>query len=169
MKMTIPINPPLPAAEYPFIVAVDTREQTPFTFEGFRAFSDDEKYPRIITKRTTLKTGDYSIIGFEKKICVERKSKSDLFGSVTTGRDRFEREFQRMSEMERAALVCEASNASILAGLENSQIDGANVLRTFISWAGRYRVPCFFCTSRAEAEWVTLEILRFFWKELTQK
>ena len=167
MKLPIPTTPTFPAAEYPFIVAIDTREQAPFTFAGFRAFSDDDA--RIITKRTTLKTGDYSIIGFEKKICVERKSKADLFGSVTTGRERFEKEFQRMAEMERAALVCEASNESILAGLENSQMDGANVLRTFISWAGRYRVPCFFCTSRAEAEWVTLEILRFFWKELTQK
>ena len=168
MRLPIPTTPTkFPAAEYPFIVAIDTREQTPFTFEGFRAFSDDDA--RIITKRTTLKTGDYSIVGFEKKICVERKSKADLFGSVTTGRDRFEKEFQRMAEMERAALVCEAPNASILAGIENSQMDGANVLRTFISWAGRYRVPCFFCTSRAEAEWVTLEILRFFWKELTQK
>ena len=167
--MKLPSQPTttLPSAEYPFIVAVDTREQAPFTFEGFRAFADDDT--RIITKRTTLKTGDYSIISFEKRICVERKSKADLFGSVTTGRERFEREFQRMSEMERAALVCEAPQASILAGLENSQMEGANVLRTFISWAGRYRVPCFFCTNRTEAEWMTLEILRFFWKDLTTK
>jgi len=157
-----------PVAEYPFIVAVDTREQSPFTFSGFHAL-DDSDYNRIFTKREGLKTGDYSIVGFEKRICVERKSKNDLFGSVTSGRERFEREFQRMAEMERAALVCEASQASIMDGIENSLMDGANVLRTAISWAGRYKIPFFFCSDRAEAEWVTLEFLRFYWKEVTSK
>lgn len=165
MKMELPKITNLPGSEYPFIIAVDTREQAPFTFANYSAFPDTET--PIYTRRVGLKTGDYSIMGLEKRVCIERKSKQDLFGSVTTGRERFEREFQRMSQMDRAALVCEASQESILEGFENSQMDGANVLRTFLSWSGRYRVPCFFCTNRAEAEWVTLEFLRFFWKELT--
>jgi|GEM_PF-563340 len=144
---------------YPFIVVCDTREQLPFTFEGMGV--------NIFKTTETLKSGDYSILGFEKKVAVERKSKADLFASVSTGRDRLEKEFQRLASFERAALVCEASQSSILEGLAGSQMDPYSVLRTAISWAGRYKVPFFFCATRAEAQWLTLEFLRFAWLDLT--
>lgn len=149
------------ASVYPFIVAIDTREQRPFDFETGNSEA------KIFTIKETLKTGDYSVYGFENKISVERKSKADLFGSVTSGRERFEREFARLAKFERKCLVCEASQASILEGISGSQVDPAAVLRTAISWSGRYGVPFFFCTSRAEAEWLTLEFLRFSWEDLT--
>lgn len=146
---------------YPFIVAIDTREQLPYTFRF-----DGLEVPVFTTSRT-LKSGDYSILGFESKIAVERKSKADFYGSVSSGRERFEREFQRLSRMERACVVVEASQEEILSGYENSQMNPNCVLLTAISWASKYRVPIFFATDRAEAEWQTLEFLRFGWLDFT--
>jgi len=43
-----------------------------------------------------LSTGDYSVQGLEDDFTIERKSLGDLYGSLTSGRDRFSRELQRM-------------------------------------------------------------------------
>ena len=147
---------------FPFIVAVDTREQMPFTFSDLH---QNLKRLRVYKNVQTLKTGDYSIVGFENRVCVERKSKQDLFGSVSSGRDRFERELGRMSKMERACVVVECSMQSVKQGLEQSQMDPMNVLFTMISWAGRYRVPWMFCETRGEAEFFALKFLDFAWRE----
>lgn len=162
MKMPVLVERTFPVREsdFPFTIAIDSREQVPFMFN----FSGIP----LRTERRGLRTGDYSICGLEKVVCVERKSKADFFGSVSKGRERFEREFERMAQMKRACLVCESSQDEILNGLTNSRMDPFSVLRTAVSWAGRYRIPFFFCSSRKEAEWVTAEFLRFAWLEFVK-
>ena len=66
------------------ILLIDTREQAPLSFTTFPS------------EVSTLPTGDYSVRGLEDTIAVERKSVSDLIGSLTSGRERFQREVQRM-------------------------------------------------------------------------
>lgn len=58
--------------------------------------------------RGTLKTGDYSIQGFEDQITVERKSPEDLIKTISHGRERFIRELQRMEALDRAFVIVEA-------------------------------------------------------------
>lgn len=145
----------------PFIVAVDTREQRPFIFAGLGL--------EIITRRTTLKTGDYSILGLEKYVCVERKSKEDLFGSCTSGRKRFEKELVRMSQMERSCVIVECSMEDVKAGLPGSKIDPLSIVNTAIAWAGRYRVPWHFMPTRGDAEKAAFDHLRFAWQDLTSR
>ena len=72
------------SSDEPFTVVVDSREQNPLDFGSWPT----------ITK--ALPTGDYSVAGIETLIAIERKSLSDLVGSFTGGRDRFEREMLRM-------------------------------------------------------------------------
>jgi len=55
-----------------FTILVDTREQEPFLFKSYPCWA----------KRQCLKTGDYSIAGFEELVSVERKSKKDLYTSL---------------------------------------------------------------------------------------
>lgn len=143
----------------PFIIAIDTREQRPFEFRGLGV--------QIYTNRQTLKTGDYSLVGFERRICVERKSKLDLYKSVTHDRQRFERELQRMSRMQRACVIVECSVAEIQMGTEISRVSPENIVLTAIAWSGRYRVPWFFMPDRAEAERATYDFLRFAWRDFT--
>ncbi|MDO4583945.1 MAG: ERCC4 domain-containing protein [Planctomycetia bacterium] len=143
----------------PFVVAVDTREQNPFRFLNL------EK--QVFTVTQTLKTGDYSVIGFEKRVCVERKSKQDLFSSTIHGRERFEKEVERMAKMERVAVVVEATLEEVRKGLEQSQINPQSVVLTALAWSGRYRIPWFFCQNRADAERMTFDFLRFAWEDFT--
>ena len=61
-------------------IIIDTREQRPLTFKHFPSVT------------ACLSEGDYSILGYEGRFTVERKSIADLVGSVTHDRARFERE-----------------------------------------------------------------------------
>ncbi|MEO2013096.1 MAG: ERCC4 domain-containing protein, partial [Fuerstiella sp.] len=64
---------------------IDSREQLPYTLAPLTA------------EVGTLSTGDYGLAGeFSGLVCVERKSLGDFISSCTTGRERFDRELQRM-------------------------------------------------------------------------
>ena len=65
-------------------IIIDSREQTPLRFSN------------LPTVFSTLPSGDYSVLGLENDFTIERKSIPDLVGSLTTGRDRFMRELQRV-------------------------------------------------------------------------
>lgn len=137
----------------PFVVAIDTREQSPFPMLG------------IATMRKTLRTGDYSIIGLEHRVTVERKSYQDAWGSMSDGRARFERCIKRMAAMERAAIVIECSLTQL--AIQPSYIKRvmpASVVGGLISWSAQFGIPVFFCDSREFAERITLRYLAAFWK-----
>ena len=69
-----------------FVIIEDTREQQPLSF-------------RRETIRTCLKVGDYSVQGYEQKVCAERKSIADLCGTCDhKNRDRFKRELTKMQK-----------------------------------------------------------------------
>lgn len=85
--------------EVELTVIQDTREQTPWIF-------DYEK--GIAQKISTLKTGDYTLEGFEQKLCIERKGSIEEFAN-NLGREfsRFKKELIRMDEFEHPFIVCE--------------------------------------------------------------
>ena len=76
----------------------DTREALPLDFTGFRGIS---------SIRAGLKTGDYSIAGYEDKICFERKSVPDLISTLSAGHERFLREVERMKSYEESYILIE--------------------------------------------------------------
>lgn len=136
-----------------FIIAVDTREQLPYTFEG------------CAVERITLKAGDYSIVGEEHHVAVERKSHADCWGSLSNGRGRFERCVARLAELDRAAIVVECSLTELCA--RPSQIQRttpASVVGGLVSYAARYAIPVFWCDTRPMAERVTLRFLASWYK-----
>lgn len=157
-----------------FIIVIDTREQTPFTF------SNNDANITIINK--TLDTGDYSIKGFEKHICIERKSKSDFCKSITYDRDRFKQELLRMMFFERKYVVVECELSEMLSpiaikknihkprpGYVRGKVDryvniAPNAIkRTVESIMVRYNVPIVFCIDRDHAEEFTLCMLKKYY------
>ncbi len=68
------------------MITVDSREQHPYDFQGITAAG---RPVEVTTITAGLKSGDYSIAGYEDAVAVERKSLSDLYGTLTSGRDRF--------------------------------------------------------------------------------
>src|SRR5580704_7639874 len=99
----------------PWTVIVDTREQAPWGFTGMEL---GRKLVVVKKERRALNTGDYSIVGIENKVCIERKSADDLVGSVCGGHARLQREHERMAEM----VVAGGSACLIVEGCY-SQID----------------------------------------------
>ena len=125
------------------IAIVDTREQLPLEL-GLRQI------------RGTLPTGDYTLRGLEDQLCVERKSLSDLIGCMTSGRERFEREMQRMLAFPQRVVVIESSFSEMARGEYRSQLPGTTALNTLASWTGRFSLPFIFTDDRDNsAQYVT--------------
>lgn len=144
----------------PFAVCVDSREQTPWHFLNV----DPWKIVPLVTDKA-LATGDYSIAGAESRIAIERKSIQDLLGSITAGRDRFEREFERLAKLEHAAVVVEGDWTQVLEALRSTKINADSLCGTVAAWSIRYGVHWWFCFSRRHAEIWSLQILHQWWKQ----
>lgn len=78
--------------EHPIII-IDSREQTPLTFEHFPF------------RCGTLQSGDYSVAGHEGRFTVERKSIADLIGSLAAGRE--EGKIKRQGHNVSGAVSCD--------------------------------------------------------------
>jgi len=108
----------------------------------------------ILCRRETLETGDYSIDGYARCVTIERKSLEDLISTLSSDRDRFRREHERMAEMGpgNAVVMVEASWRDVLENRADSLLSPKVVHRTALSWFRKYGVPWFFCDSRRWAE-----------------
>jgi DNA excision repair protein ERCC-4 len=147
-----------------FKVVVDTREQNAYHFSHIKPYA-----PWVVYK--ALPTGDYSIEGYEDRICIERKSLSDLFGSTGHGRERLQNEFERMRQFEYAAIVIEAGLDTIFKHPPSFSKPNRSksVFRTLLVWSIRYKVFVWPCPDRAFAERLTYLLLEKFYKEATEK
>ena len=153
----------------PFTIIVDTREQAPYTFGAVPAGGGRQWVVPI--QCAGLRSGDYSIAGLESRIAIERKSLEDLYSTLGQGRERFESEFQRLAEMEFAAVCIEADIREIWRPLEfrnewRSRLNPRSVEGTIVSWSIRYpRVHWWTMGSRRQAEIRVFATLKRFWDE----
>ena len=139
-------------------IIIDTREQLSFTFATI--------VPIPATIVATLQTGDYSIQGYENQITIERKSLTDLFGTVGKGRKRFEAELQRMVEYRFAAVVVEADWVTVLRHPPTrSRLNPKTIYTSVIAWQIRYGVHFWFCPNREFAQKTTYRLLDRFYRD----
>lgn len=132
-------------------IVIDTREQAPYEFER--------------SVRGTLKAGDYSLVGFETRAAIERKSLSDAFGSIGGNRDRFEREWQLLSKLDYAAVVIESSFKQFLeAPPTHSRMNPKVALLSYLAWHVKYGVPVFFAEDRRHAARLVWRLLFYWWR-----
>ena len=139
----------------PIPILVDTREQLPFEFSE----------PHYVVVKGTLKSGDYSLVGFESQVAVERKSLQDFIGSITQGRDRFERELERLRGYAFARVVVEGSIADVLAKRYRSNASPQSVIGTAFAFDARY-CPVVWAGNREMAQRMTAAWLRRQWLDL---
>lgn len=145
-----------------FTIIIDTQERTRI----HRGYTFDIIVPKPNTIIHSMKTGDYSLSGYEDRITIERKSKADLYGSIGMGRDRFEREMARMSSFEFAAVVIEAEWGDIIKNPPTrSGLKPVSVLATVIAWMQRYNVHWITCPNRTFAEKTTYRLLDRWYRD----
>jgi ERCC4-type nuclease len=154
----------------PFTIIYDHREKAPYTFLKIRGDVPEKKrLLKIETEKGHLKTGDYSIKGYEDIIVVERKSLIDLYGSVGKNRERFRKEQERLSAMEYSAIVVEAPLHTIATNPPKySNMSAKSVFRTVLFWSTVFKVQWFPCKCRRMAEVVTFRLLNYWYKRLEE-
>lgn len=87
----------------PIVILVDTCEKTPLDFAPYAEYG-------VVAERAKLRSGDYSVGGYEHHVFIERKSLNDLVGTLTHGRERFMREmYDRGAYVPCKHLVVESS------------------------------------------------------------
>ncbi len=133
------------------MIIVDSREALPIGFPG------------ATTK--TLLTGDYSILGMEKRVTLERKTLADFYACVGKERNRFERELERMVKFEYAAVIIETSLANLLQGYEYSRVHPHSAIGSILAWSVKYnRLPFFFAENRTRCRAIIYRLLKKFYE-----
>ena len=152
--MKRPSAPQVPFVVPPaFVVKIDTREQTPFAFPA-----------NVATTTGTLTCGDYSVVGLEHEIGLERKSIGDLVGSITSGNARFQRALERLHAHRIAAVIIEGTPGEIeMHRYFAPKIPPSRVFDTIATLHCKHRVPFMFGGTRAHAAAITHRLLYKYW------
>lgn len=143
-----------------YVVACDTREQLPYSWED------------AACSRVTLSAGDYSIIGMEQVVAVERKALGDWYGCLTTGRERFENSLHRLAAIRYPCVVIEASMRDLLmpytyavsGGTCQSRLPPLVAQNSLLSWSARFRIPMLLCGDRDTGAKMTIQHLDTVWR-----
>lgn len=124
-----------------FCIVTDTREQNPYKFR-------DLGIENVVKK---LEFGDYSILGMENIITVERKSQGDFYGSIGKDRNRFKKRIIELSKLQWAGLVIEATEDELLCPeISWSYIGAESVYGSITAFEAKYNVHVY-CGSREYA------------------
>ena len=98
-----------------FTVIRDTREKEGFGWE----FGPNEIFATTLIKK--LDSGDYSLLGYEREISIERKKNTgELAKNIFE--PRFEKELVRLQEYKHSYIVCEFTYNDLLTFPVNSGI-----------------------------------------------
>jgi ERCC4-type nuclease len=125
----------------PVPIIIDTREQEPYCFDR----------NLVVPVRRALPAGDYSVVGMESVVAVERKTVDDFVGTVIHARDRFHRELARLGQYRRACVVVEGTLADLLIGKYTSRAHPESVFGSALAITVDYGIPVFYCSNRQAA------------------
>lgn len=119
-------------------VLIDTREQRPLRFAPEL---------EVDCGSATLPAGDYSVRGFTAYVALERKSVSDLIGTLTKGRERFEAELDLLTQFRWKAILVEGRRGDVEAGIYRSLATPQSIIGSLRAIWMRWGVPTFWCDS----------------------
>ena len=123
--------------------------------------------PVVITRG--LPTGDYSLLGLENDVIVERKTLPDLIACLGRERERFENELLRMRGFASAVVIVEALFDEVAQGNYRSKLNPKCAVQTVISFCANYRIPFFFCKNGKAAERCAFDFLRHYHTHFKRK
>ncbi len=138
-----------------FTILEDTREQKPLS----EFWPDD-----LPVLHAALKDGDYSILGYEDRFCVERKGMSDFYSYI--GKERKAKTMPKMlrfQEMDWVGLAIELSEKELLFGNMISKLEPEHVRGALTSFRVRFGLHVYFSKSREYvARWTLDSALKFY-------
>lgn len=124
--------------ENPIKILCDTREPWPHPWAEF--------LPDGCTlERATIETGDWCVAGAKDGVVIERKTASDFLGTITSGRERWERELRR-ARLDCRELIVVVESSFAVVNSKRGQMSEESLLGTVASLARR-GVPVIFAGS----------------------
>jgi hypothetical protein len=119
----------------------------------------------------TLKTGDYTVEGYENIICVERKkSPEEVAMNVGKKKVQFNNEIARMADFKHSFIICEFSVPDLLGFPGNSKIPralksrmrmkGDYILKCLLEYTLKNNVHLLFCDNPKSAQTVALSLFK---------
>lgn len=138
-------------------VVVDTREQRPYIFDS----------SKVSVTRSGLVAGDYSLVGLEDRVAIERKSLNDLVSTVIFGRDRFRTELDLLGGYSFTAIVVEASVEDLLRGRYESKASPQSIFGIVCSIIADRQIPVYFLSDRQTAQATVEQVLIRVYRRLT--
>jgi ERCC4-type nuclease len=150
----------------PFTIIVDTREQIPWEF----GFHD--------TAKQKLDTGDYSILGFENILAIERKkSVSEL--ATNLSENRFKDVLERLSKIKHPYMIFEFSldeiyNFPVGSDIpkrlwDKLKISGNYIVKRLIEIQLQYNIQVVFCDDASNAERFCVSLMKRIYERYNQK
>jgi ERCC4-type nuclease len=127
------------------IVLVDTREREPLPLHA--------NHPNWITseRRVSLKTGDYTVEGMERVLCLQRKSLADLVACTVTYRRRFLAACGRLARFPWKAILVEARLEDIKGGFDvfdiPSEVHPNAVCGTLDAIEAKFSIPVIYASA----------------------
>ncbi len=122
-------------------ILIDTREPWPHPWA--------KHLPEAVFERQGLETGDIALAA-NSSIVVERKTVSDFLGTITAGRDRFERELMRARELCQFHIIVEGSMLDCVA--DRGGMSMASLIGTVAAFSRRSCPIHFACTEKLAAQ-----------------
>jgi DNA excision repair protein ERCC-4 len=141
------MSPPR-SSDLPLVLIQDSREQCPLVFPAEVS---------VIVKG--LPIGDYTAVGLEGEVAIERKSVPDLVHSLTFERPRFLRELARLAELRSACVVIEGDLHQLHEHDYRSQATPTSMVGSVVAMHSDY-VPFIFASTPAMAADFTYRLLR---------
>ncbi|MDD3493135.1 MAG: ERCC4 domain-containing protein [Candidatus Thermoplasmatota archaeon] len=141
-------------------ILIDTREQTPFSFDSYQT----------AVETVALPVGDYSLPGFQDRVAIERKELNDLIACLMDkNRERFERELAKARHYELFAVVVEAALDDVRRGKYRSEMKPHAALQSLCAFQVRYRAAIVWAGDRRGAEYVTYSLLAKYLREIEER
>ena len=153
----------------PFTILIDTREKPGYRY-NFNSLLEEFRRRRpksieISTRCEKLDLADFGILEYPE-IRVERKSKSDLYSSLTKdNREVLRKRIKRMnSELEYGAVVVESSWPNLIKRPpEHSKLNPKSVAATIFAWSQAFpRVHWWLADTPQLAERITFRCLELY-------
>ena len=115
---------PIPAEMRPdqVVAIIDTREQLPLALHPLRV------------EVGTLATGDYSVLGLENVVAIERKASADLLGCIGREWERFDKEVVLLLAYPVRAIIIESTWGQIEAGNWKSKVTASAAIGSLLGW-----------------------------------
>lgn len=122
----------------PLHILVDSREQTPCPFPD-----------GVTTETCTIGEGDYTTKALWHIALIERKSGADLASTLTWGRERFDREVERLKRVKHRLVCVECDLGDFYSGKIQTQMHPHALVGSMASLYARHDIPVMFLRSPA--------------------